>query len=707
MSGFASPSPPSVVGSLGIISRTEYIRLLQQALVHLGTPQAALALSRETNVPVVAHASASALRACILEGDYAQALAIADSRSNSDDKSAPFPWRDATCALEASLQILQAQYFALLADGKLNEALALLQTQITPMCASTPRLTARAHRLATLALCRTPRDLARAVGLYADATNNSLVTPSTRSQAALATTSTSTSTAAAAAATTSAAAAATSAWDHAAARRKLLEALRRLAPPGVMEADGRLEELLEIAVAARNRARVFVSARAGVGLSLFDDPTTGIEDVPSRTRQLLEEHDDEVWYLSFRHDGRMLATASKDGTVALWRIRLPELSEVGAAAANNDPSTLPPIAELACRLRGHDEPVPCVSWSPDGKYLVTCCEDNDVFLWAQNTDDDTGGSWTLRQRCRRHTDKVMCVAWFPDSMHFVTGSTDRTMVVWDINGKAEYAHEGLRVNDVAISRDGSRLVIISSNNKIHVLDMLALNLFPEGSSGEEKQEQEQEAGQEEEEEAGGVRGGEGSDRRRDDDDEGPPSRNSSSPEPSDDDDNDIPAVPMSTGEDKDVIVWPTSSAELVVTEPHAVTSICLSRCGRYLLAHLSSQKIHLHDLGSTPLARSTAAARGEAAVRAAESPTRIFSAHPRTQRRGCRYVLRACFGGACEELVASGGEDGIVYLWSRMTGELVYALHGHAGSVNAVAWCPATPHLFASASDDCTVRLWV
>merc|ERR1712216_561055 len=56
-----------------------------------------------------------------------------------------------------------------------------------------------------------------------------------------------------------------------------------------------------------------------------------------------------------------------------------------------------------------------------------------------------------------------------------------------------------------------------------------------------------------------------------------------------DDDNDILAVPMSTGEDKDVIVWPTSSAELVVTEPHAVTSICLSRCGRYLL-HISAAR---------------------------------------------------------------------------------------------------------------------
>jgi len=47
-----------------------------------------------------------------------------------------------------------------------------------------------------------------------------------------------------------------------------------------------------------------------------------------------------------------------------------------------------------------------------------------------------------------------------------------------------------------------------------------------------------------------------------------------------------------------------------------------------------------------------------------------------------------------------------VYLWQRHHNRLLEVLPGHSNLVNSVAWSTADPTIFASASDDNTVRLW-
>ena len=94
-----------------------------------------------------------------------------------------------------------------------------------------------------------------------------------------------------------------------------------------------------------------------------------------------------------------------------------------------------------------------------------------------------------------------------------------------------------------------------------------------------------------------------------------------------------------------------------------------------------------------------------------------------------RHMIRSCFGGADDTLVVSGSEgtqscdlfpfycsrrergsrheDGRVYVWHRDRGILLDILAGHGrGSVNSVAWNPRNTQMFASCSDDYTIRLW-
>jgi WD40 repeat protein/tRNA A-37 threonylcarbamoyl transferase component Bud32 len=76
--------------------------------------------------------------------------------------------------------------------------------------------------------------------------------------------------------------------------------------------------------------------------------------------QYLRGHTGVITDLSFSGDGRRLVSASRDGTVRIW-----------------DAST---GRELDC-LRGHTAPVLSARFSPDGRRVVSCGEDRTVKVW--------------------------------------------------------------------------------------------------------------------------------------------------------------------------------------------------------------------------------------------------------------------------------------------------------------------------------------
>ncbi|OZJ06122.1 hypothetical protein BZG36_01055 [Bifiguratus adelaidae] len=78
--------------------------------------------------------------------------------------------------------------------------------------------------------------------------------------------------------------------------------------------------------------------------------------------------------------------------------------------------------------------------------------------------------------------------------------------------------------------------------------------------------------------------------------------------------------------------------------------------------------------------------------------------HKYTGHQHSKLAIRSCLGGAGETYVVSGNDK--IYVWHKDYERLIETLSGHSGPVNSVCWAPHQPYMFASASDDRTIRIW-
>jgi WD40 repeat protein/energy-coupling factor transporter ATP-binding protein EcfA2 len=156
---------------------------------------------------------------------------------------------------------------------------------------------------------------------------------------------------------------------------------------------------------------------------------------PYATR--LTGHTDRVNAVAVSSDGRLLATASRDGTTRLWRI--------------GDPHRPEPVAVLT----GHRENVNAAAFSPDGRLLATAGWDHTARLW-----DITDPRRPRHLAALRHTDDVNAVAFSPDGRTLASASTDKTARLWNVADhrlRATLIGHTAGVVGVAFSPDGRTL----------------------------------------------------------------------------------------------------------------------------------------------------------------------------------------------------------------------------------------------------------
>ncbi|MGP4022322.1 nSTAND1 domain-containing NTPase [Actinomadura sp. 3N407] len=179
----------------------------------------------------------------------------------------------------------------------------------------------------------------------------------------------------------------------------------------------------------------------------------------SRMRGVVRGHDDTVWAVAWSPDGSLLATASSDRTVRVWQTASSEARRLDGGGWGPGDGV-----EVAV-LRGHENTVSSVAWSPDGSRLASASDDGTVRVWDV-------ASRTRIALLRGHGDKVWSVAWSPDGTRVASACQDGDVRIWDVSeGTAATlsGHESW-VRDVAWSPDGTRIASGSDDRTIRVWD---------------------------------------------------------------------------------------------------------------------------------------------------------------------------------------------------------------------------------------------
>ena len=161
-------------------------------------------------------------------------------------------------------------------------------------------------------------------------------------------------------------------------------------------------------------------------------------------------HSSQVNYVSFSPDDSILASASEDGTVKLWRIE----------------------SKKEIRTFYHENSVNCVSFSPNGKIIMSASDDHTARVW----DTENGDLLQLQ----KHDGDVTLSIFSPDGKYAVTASDNsdnigsNTVKIWDTNtwnNIYTFKTKTYQTPQVKFSPD-SKFIAYTSKDSTYIMDII-------------------------------------------------------------------------------------------------------------------------------------------------------------------------------------------------------------------------------------------
>ncbi len=240
----------------------------------------------------------------------------------------------------------------------------------------------------------------------------------------------------------------------------------------------------------------------------------------------IEAHKENVWNLSWSHDGKTLASCGSDKTVRIWtcpflvqnepnnfkftcidtldNVHSRTVRAVDFSTADNllacasfdgtcsvwmkrGEETSHPKFKHVNSLEGHENEVKSVSWEKTGTnthLLATCSRDKTVWIWEMM--DEQGAEFDCVTVLNGHSQDVKQVKWHPTREMLASASYDDTIRIWVEEsddwtcGDVLTGHKST-VWGMAFNSDGSLLASCSADMSIFIW-----KIFVRGSSSEDR-----------------------------------------------------------------------------------------------------------------------------------------------------------------------------------------------------------------------------
>ena len=368
---------------------------------------------------------------------------------------------------------------------------------------------------------------------------------------------------------------------------------------------------------------------------------------------VIRAHDKRITALALAPDGRFVATASADGTAAVFESRdgtriesffsgsdasecvafSPDGSLLACAAPGHALRLWNTVTRTSTLIKGHSSHITRFCFSSDGRRLASASHDDDAIVW------DTADGRRVAI-LGEHDANVIDLAFSPDGKQLATASSDRTIRRWwtDTGERTRTLKGHLsRIESIAWAADGRTILSGSRDGTALVWDG-GLSDGPAVMRGHDR-------------EVDGL--------------------------------SFLPDSPrmVSWSRDGSARLWDADTTTFILRfgprrEP--IRAAALSPDGRVVAVGADDDLVILHDTG--------------------DGSTR------HTLRGHSRQVVSLDFS-ADGKLVASGSTDGEGRLWDAATGALRKTLPGHSSGVVAIRFSPDGRHV-ATLEKSGTARLW-